>query len=146
MSTVLISAFSSGKWSRSISVQWFPQWGWTQIWHLGMLLQIPMWIMWGIQIDFPHFWDELKDVLKGSLQILTGIMCFGKWTQIWYLGMLLQILMRIMSMTQICHHWNAVADSNVDRVQDQNQNLLAFVQLHSSTTSHVMCACYIWTQ
>jgi hypothetical protein len=40
-----------------------------------MLLQIPTWIMWGIQIDFPYFRDELKDVLKSSLQILTGIMC-----------------------------------------------------------------------
>jgi hypothetical protein len=29
----------------------------------------------GIQIDFPYFRDELKDVLKSSLQILTGIMC-----------------------------------------------------------------------
>jgi hypothetical protein len=29
-----------------------------------MLSQIPMWIMWGIQIDFLHFWDELKRCLE----------------------------------------------------------------------------------
>lgn len=42
-------------------------------------------------------------------------------------------------------HWNAVADSNVDRVQDRN--LLTFCSVaFFHNYSHVICPCYVWTQ